>query len=151
MTSESLPVPSLSLIAFVEYNEPLVYGWRRKEKYLYIGMTSIGTKRPFYKNHHIINKFDSWQYGDAIDIWFTSNPRALEKSLINKLNPPYNKSKYSLEKICIRCNKKFFTKEQFAVCYPCLNFYRTKDKHRFNDFYPKPTDIKYQRYLNGEQ
>lgn len=150
MNQENLPNPNESLISDTNYIGKIVYGWKRANKYLYIGASTVGTSRPFSKSHEIINTIDYWIKGDCIDIWYTETPESLERFLIKTLNPPYNRSSKSINKVCTRCNKKFLTKEEFNCCYPCLAFYRSSQKPRLKKSILE-RDKKYIRYLYGEQ
>jgi len=140
------PIKSLKDNDF--YEGRIVYGWRRIETYLYIGMSFIGSWRPF-GNHHVIGKVEKRLEEDFIDIWHTNNPRELERELIKKLTPKYNG--VLTEKICIRCNHRFETKEQVACCPPCLTFYRTNNITKFNKYRAIPKSREFKRYLAGEQ
>ena len=68
-----------------------VYGWCRQNKYIYIGMTTIGRNRLL--SHHVIKKHKV-RKTDHLDIWFCRNAREaaeLEDKLIREHFPTLNK------------------------------------------------------------
>jgi len=134
------------------YEGKIVYGWRRDDKYLYIGMSNKGSSRPF-TNHHVIGKKDKWLDRDIIAIWYTLNPWGLEKLLIEKYNPVYNGK--PVKRICKRCNKQFWSKVTVA-CEPCLDYYRRNatldSKMQYTKSLEKlKRDKGFRKYLSGEQ
>ena len=69
----------------------IVYAWRRKDEYLYVGKSKNGLER--FKYHNIANKIDSVRDTDYVDIWICANEFVLgdlENNLIWLLKPKYN-------------------------------------------------------------
>lgn len=109
-------------------NQPLVYGWKRNHKFLYIGKSFKGIQR-IIKNHPIITP-KSIQGKDKIVIWFCSEEDdvdELEKKLIYQYLPTFNiihtyrrrKSPVFDEngnQICLECNKIFEKKSNKIFC-----------------------------------
>ena len=69
----------------------IIYGWRRQDKYLYIGK-SLSTLN-LLRHHHVIKNA---QEDDEIDIWFchASGLDELEKAFIRHFKPTLNKLTY---------------------------------------------------------
>jgi len=86
--------PDLTLAGMPNWRAFAVYGWRRNERYLYIGVTAKGYRRPFY-NHDVIDKADDVREGDHFDFWFFPNREvaaSFESAMIALFQPSYNKS-----------------------------------------------------------
>jgi hypothetical protein len=85
----SLRSPDLTLSASL-FTDSAVYGWKRGDKYLYIGKALCLIKR--WANHHAISLRDMGPT-DTIDIWFcdTRIIDHLEKELIREYQPSLNK------------------------------------------------------------
>jgi hypothetical protein len=68
----------------------LVYGWRRHEKYLYIGQTKALLRR--LSTHHKVGKILDFEESDQLDIWFVDagNVLVVEEALIRLYQPLYN-------------------------------------------------------------
>lgn len=78
--------------------ESCVYGWRRGERYLYIGRTLNLFRR--IGGHHVIDSKESCVSGDVIDVWFCPEHKLdlREKLLIKEHRPLFNintKTKHS--------------------------------------------------------
>ena len=74
------------------WNRPFVYGWRRGDHYLYIGVTKRGLPR-LNDNLHPIHIAGGFQSDDVIDLWDLLPgiaPFALERLLIEALKPALN-------------------------------------------------------------
>jgi hypothetical protein len=126
--SESLtPTPHKSIKVFEYYSGNIVYGWRRGNRYLYIGMSTKGSERAFNKDHHVIGKVEDWNKRDVIDIWQTDSPKELESVLIKKLKPKYNGSTIT-SKRCIRCNYRSALVGH--LCSPCRELYKKISESR---------------------
>lgn len=80
----------ISGLTFIQYRQPLVYGWYRNEKYLYIGSSQSGIGRIFSDCHHIFTKYE-FSPTDDIHIWFCEEYKTLERSLIKEYKPLLNK------------------------------------------------------------
>ena len=85
-----LRIPDLRLTGNILI-EPQVYGWRRGQIYLYIGVTTKILGR--LSNHHIIGVREKILKSDFIDIWTCptySVALQFEGELIQLLSPKYN-------------------------------------------------------------
>jgi len=70
----------------------LVYGWRRGEKYLYIGLSGVGLTR-LNNGHHVFGR-DKLLSTDEIDVWYCDSrleAGLLESKLIKEHKPKHNK------------------------------------------------------------
>lgn len=89
----------------VDLNKPAIYAWKRGKQWLYIGITELGIIRRL-KGHHIIGSIGQFRDGDRIDVWHINLPRinliTLEKRLILKYKPKYNKQSAKNSIIAIR-------------------------------------------------
>lgn len=68
-----------------------VYGWRRRDRYLYIGKTNVLFTR--FRDHHVIGIADDIDIGlDQIDVWLCTKTTidVIETSLIRLHKPLYN-------------------------------------------------------------
>ncbi len=136
------PLKTIAGSSFLTNIKELVYGWRRDNKYLYIGYSSKGFSRIY--NHDIINKVELILESDFIDIWMPASPN-LELYLILKHRPEYNRQGLEYE---ILTNsplnsfeefEKYLTEIKVPVlinnCKYCNNeiTYRRKNKVYCND------------------
>lgn len=130
-SSQNAPIPHSTVIGkeFKNNINPLVYGWKRDNEYLYIGMSVIGIIR-FY-THNIINVKEEMLITDNIDIWYSTldDVKKLERQLIGIYNPKYNKifitkSDKTIE--CFICKKEFIQSRKWQkYCSDrCANFKR---------------------------
>jgi hypothetical protein len=74
---------------------PCVYGWRRGNRWLYVGASRVGCAR-FLGDHHVIGKRAPLRPGDEIVVWPVRGPAArarLEWQLVQELQPLYNRDK----------------------------------------------------------
>lgn len=84
----------------------LCYGIYRDKTYLYIGSSVVGPSR--LRGHEIISKIPRRQF-DELHIWFNlTNPRELERSLINHHKPTLNSTRPCTNLIPIRPPDKIF-------------------------------------------
>ena len=76
--------------AFLKHSTPCVYGWKRDDKFLYIGATLHGLSRLF--THHAIHCMDAVRPTDLFLFWDASSKdvHALERHLIGKHDPLFN-------------------------------------------------------------
>lgn len=88
-------VPTHSFTRFRDILEPVVYGWRRGEQYLYIGYSKNGLRRACESDHHVIGKVEAVGDHDVLDLWVCKTPveaRNLEREMIGQHQPEYNKA-----------------------------------------------------------
>lgn len=83
----------------------LVYGWRRGERYLYIGQTNALLRR--MGTHHKVGKILDFEPTDNLDIWLVDAKDLLvvEEALIRLHQPLYNGDWMSRYSENIRKNK----------------------------------------------
>jgi hypothetical protein len=88
------------------FNRSVVYGWRRGEKYLYIGQTKSLLKR--LAGHHKVGLILDFEETDNLDLWFCESKDllTLEESLIRLYQPTYNGDWESRASESIRKYKK---------------------------------------------
>src|SRR6266704_6138303 len=82
------------------WTQPIVYGWRRGDKYLYIGCGQHGIDRPFSFVHHVIGVKDKVRESDKLDIWLQlsyTDALTFERMLIERYRPMYNGLKAQAE------------------------------------------------------
>src|SRR5262245_59147615 len=67
-----------------------VYGWRRGDRYLYIGASNFLFRR--LASHHVIDIRDKIEAGDVIDYWLCRADELfdVEARLIDLYKPVYN-------------------------------------------------------------
>jgi predicted GIY-YIG superfamily endonuclease len=85
-----IPTPTLSLDSNLAVGY-VVYGWRREESYLYIGMSTVGLRR--LSGHHVIQIKDTFLKTDILDVWSCLGHREaidLERELIELHKPKFN-------------------------------------------------------------
>jgi hypothetical protein len=100
--------------------QPMVYGWFRKDKCLYIGSTTSGLKRIF--SHNVIGVVEPIQPEDEIKFKIYSlNDEIceIESELILQLRPIYNPT--SIDRICREincrvCKKRFKQSRWWQQC-----------------------------------
>ena len=102
MKMVKVQITDLNKIPFTR--APIIYTWRRRDTWLYVGSSKHGTKR--LTGHHIISRA-SFQPGDIVNVFILSMPitkdelEEYEYKLIKKYSPIYNKTKKvpTLEKL----------------------------------------------------
>ena len=81
---------SMPMLVLQVLFQPCVYGWKRGDKYLYIGKSRNGIGRLHW--HHKI-KLGDIQEGDVLDLWYPSDNRTIETievELIQLFQPALN-------------------------------------------------------------
>ena len=89
-----IPTVQLSGAQLKRLTSPSIYGWRRGDKWLYIGYSKWGLTRLISKQHEIFVKFEVWDT-DEFFMWqpkeiSQKDLKDLEKVLITMLSPKYN-------------------------------------------------------------
>ncbi len=142
MTETTLPPPpnfppsmTVQGIEYKKHRSQLVYGWRRLDEYLYIGMSNVGISRVYA--HNVIDVREKFLITDCIDIWYCDNARELECKLIETFNPIYNiarfkyKEKKELIKSCVTCGTTFKPKKNWQI--HCSSTCSNKRSYRDED------------------
>lgn len=85
-----IPSYEMSGIIFTSLQQPCCYGWKRNNKFLYIGKTKNGIIR--LQHHHVINKKDKVLNTDIFVFWYTSEKliHQLEINLLVAHKPLFN-------------------------------------------------------------
>ena len=92
-----------------ELNKPAIYAWKRGEEWLYIGITEVGIIRRL-QGHHVVGNIHQFKDEDRIVVWHVNLTRndliALERKLILKHKPKYNKQSDKGATIAVRFSAK---------------------------------------------
>jgi hypothetical protein len=118
--------PSFTLLG-KDISSAIVYVWKRKDIYLYVGMSKVGLSRPF-GNHHIINKLDTIQPDDTFEIYYTEHPLALEEYLIKIHKPKLNLNHNSRNSYAKGKHREFDRKEYLRKLDKEIKTKEIKDK-----------------------
>lgn len=81
-------------VEYLEHTRPMVYAWKRKDEYLYIGCCVSGLTRIFNTKHHAIRR-DKIRKEDTIVWMYFDNKTEMSQTeikLIREHNPKYNKN-----------------------------------------------------------
>ena len=112
---------SLSGKEYKDLLKPMIYIWKRKDIYLYVGKSIRGFRR-LLSYHHVLSNYDIEDDDIFETILCSSNLESeiLERDLIKSYKPVYNyrflaidkqKNKPILVKVCKECNKEFKTQD----------------------------------------
>lgn len=96
----------------------IIYGWKRRGDWLYIGMSTIGLYRLYA--HNTLNVVEPILDIDEFFIWYVDKDKLfdLEKELIQTLKPEHNKTiRKEVDSACVcpRCNKIFYNKRGWQI------------------------------------